>query len=146
VVKIVNFQQAAKQQAPEAQYQLGIMVREGLGTEPNDAKARAWFELAASQGFVPAYFPTGDLYFHAPPDPHTNKLHANDLAKAYLWLSATTKRSENATDLEKSRMWLSKFNALMPENWKPSLDAKVDEHLDKYATLEEPLGLMKSIE
>jgi len=137
------FQQAANQQEPEAQYELGKMLREGLGSPPDVLTAREWFETAASQGYVPAYFPTGDLYFHAQPDPQTNKLTAEDLAKAYLWLSATTRRSQREDELEKSRVWLSQINVIMPESWRPALDAKIAEHLHTYATAQEPPDRLK---
>ena len=127
------FQQAAERNSPEAQFYLGVIIRDGLGRPADPEQARDWFELAASQGYVPAYFPTGKLYFNAPPDPLINQLSGHDLAMAYLWLSATAKRSQDPSELAKSADLLTQIRTIMPETWIPTLDAKVTAHLSAHS-------------
>ena len=95
------FAMAAQRNVAEAQYLLGVMERDGLGRPKSAGRALPLFEEAASQGYLPAYLPSAELYFSAPVDPQTGKPAANDLAKAYLWLSATMRRSSD--DREKGR-------------------------------------------
>jgi TPR repeat protein len=129
------FEMAAQRNSMQAQYYLGLMLRDGIGRPVSFEDARNWFELAASQGYAPAYLPTGELYFNAPVDPQTGKLSAHDLAKAYLWLSASAKRSKNPEDASRSLALLKKVIKIMPHTWLPALDAKVAEHLAKYPPL-----------
>ena len=44
------FTRAAESGSAEAQYQLGLMISDGVGGARDDAAARAWFEKAAAQG------------------------------------------------------------------------------------------------
>ncbi len=125
------FQAAAQKQSAEGQFHLATMLREGRGGPKHLASARHWFESAAAQAYVPAYLPTAELYFNAPPDPKTGKLSADHLAKAYLWLCGTEARSTDREELARARAMLKKVRAVMPEAWTPSLDAKVAQHIDK---------------
>ena len=43
------FEKAAQENSAEAQYQLGLMMAEGIGGPKDDVAARAWFEKAAVQ-------------------------------------------------------------------------------------------------
>jgi TPR repeat protein len=113
----------------EAQYHLGVAHRDGLGHPASPAEARDWFERAASQGYVPAYFQTARLYFDVSPDYQAEPPPADDLAKAYLWLSATAQRSQDPVELERTRAMLEQVRAIMPATWAPTLDARVAEHL-----------------
>lgn len=126
---------AAQGKDPEAQYYLAVMFRDGLGRPKEPEAARYWFESAASRGYGSAYFPTGELYFYAPPDPKTGKLTARNLAKAYLWLSAATRHTQDPQGREKAEVLLQKVLQLMPASWKPELDAKVDAHLSTHPPL-----------
>jgi TPR repeat protein len=126
------FQLAAERNSPEAQYYLAVMLRDGLGRPKTPEVARYWFEMAASQGYVLAYLPTAQLYFNAPVDQKTGKLSEHDLAKAYLWASATLKRSKETEELAQTEKMLEKIRAIMPETWAPTLDAKVAEHLARF--------------
>lgn len=47
-------QLAAKGGNPQAQYDLGLMFRSGVGVPADPAKAYIWLNLAASQGFAGA--------------------------------------------------------------------------------------------
>ncbi|MDD5327070.1 MAG: tetratricopeptide repeat protein [Phycisphaerae bacterium] len=122
------FEIAAENNLPEAQYYLGVMHRDGLG-RPKELKAgRYWFESAASLKYGPAYLPVGELYFNGPVDPNTGKLSAGDLAKAYLWLSAAEREAKEPEEKKQVNELLEKVDRIMPESWKPGLDAKVDAH------------------
>ena len=85
--------------------------------------------VAALRGYLPAYLPTGELYLNAPPDPETGEPDAGNLAKAYLWLSAASRRLQDEHDLARARTLLDQVRAIMPATWAPDLDAKVEVHL-----------------
>lgn len=123
------FELAAQKNSPEAQYYLGLMLRDGLGRLKAPETARYWFEMAASQRYVTAYFPTAQLYFQAPVEPHTGKLSEFEIAKAYLWTSATIQRSKDPDELEQAATMLEIIRAAIPETWVPALDRKVAKHL-----------------
>ena len=46
----------------QAQYNLGVLISDGQGTEKDPARALSWFEKAASQGFADAQYRLGNLY------------------------------------------------------------------------------------
>ncbi len=128
---------AAQSGSPEAQYRLGVMTRDGIGGPRDLAAARTWFESAAAQGYPPAYFPTARLYFQAPADPETGLQRPEDLAKAYLWLSATTEREPDPDRLAQTADMLEQVVQVMPETWVADLDAQVARHLATYASAPE---------
>lgn len=117
---------------PEAKYRLGLMHRDGIGHEPSLDEARLWFERAASEGYVPAYFPTAKLYFEASPDLQKQPLTADFLAKTYMWLSATVKVSPQAEEVEQAHAMLEQVLAIMPDSWEPTLDERVTAHLAEH--------------
>jgi uncharacterized protein len=45
-----------------AQYQRGLMLEQGQGTEANLAEAFKWYQKAADQGVADAYFAVGQMY------------------------------------------------------------------------------------
>jgi TPR repeat protein len=47
----------------ESQYDLGNMYTEGIGTDADTSKARAWYEKAASQEFEKAQYKLGLIYY-----------------------------------------------------------------------------------
>jgi hypothetical protein len=55
---------AAKRGAPRAQYHLGKLYRDGLGTDANASNAAKWFYQAAMHGYPPAEAALGDLLLH----------------------------------------------------------------------------------
>jgi len=124
---------AASYHSAEAEYKLGVLLRDGRGIDKDPLLARSWFEQAASKGHVPAYFETAVLYFNAPADPETGLWHENDLAKAYMWLSATLQRTEDAEQRKLAGEMMEKVRGVMPETWTADLDTKVDAHLQQYA-------------
>lgn len=126
------FAAAGEKNVAEAQYYMGYLLDWGLVITDPPQSARVYFERAAAQGYAPAYFPTGRLYFDAPVDPQTKMLSANDLAKAYLWLSAAVKQSQDPEDVAMSAKMLDQIRNVMPKAWAPELDAKVSGHLSKY--------------
>lgn len=123
------FEAAAQKQAPEAFYYLGIIMDKGLLQGHTPQKARQMFEQAAALKYVPAYFPTGKGFYTAEPDPETNQLSAEHLAKAYVWLSATVQRSENPQEIITAKEMLRQLLAVMPKTWLAELDHKVAQHL-----------------
>lgn len=126
-------EQAAKQGDAEAQYRLGLFERDN-GQQGGDLEvARFWFESAAAQGYTAAYLPVAELYFQAPVDSVTEKPIPEYLAKAYLWLSAASRRSHSAEQQRQAMEMLGRVNAIMPASWKPELDAKVARHLAAFA-------------
>ena len=48
------YRRAAEHGLASAQYTLGLIYAHGLGTPPDKAAARLWFEKAAARGFTPA--------------------------------------------------------------------------------------------
>ena len=125
------FVQAAQYNLPEANYYLGVMVEQGLIKDVPPPHARQKYEQAAAEGYVPAYYPTGRLYFNAQPEPETSQLSARDLAKAYLWLSATMIKSLDPNELNQSEKMLQQVVAVMPKTWLPKLDQKLARHLEE---------------
>ena len=126
------FEQAAQRGAAEALYNLGIMNRDGLGRSRNLEIARSLFESAAAQGYIPAYFPTASLYFNAPPDADSDRPRADDLAKAYLWLSATARRSKESAEVAAAEEMIGKTKQIMPATWIPDLNRELDRYLNQH--------------
>lgn len=126
---IVWLNHAAENGSLEAFYHLGNVYLNHLN---DPVMALKWFETAASQGFLPAYFPTGQLYFNAPVSEETQMPTAENLAKAYLWLSTTGQASQNTHELNKTTRMLKKVKQIMPESWKKDLDQKIFQHLSAF--------------
>ncbi|SFK95190.1 hypothetical protein SAMN05216302_102231 [Nitrosomonas aestuarii] len=125
----VWFSYAANSGSLEACYHLGVI---NLNDFNDVTRALNWFETAASQGYLSAYFPTARLYFNAPVSDETKLPTAANLAKAYLWLSATRQLSKDEKELRDTERMLKKIEQIMPESWKKDLDQKVFEHLSAF--------------
>lgn len=123
---------AAQRNSPASQFQLGIMLREGLGHSVDLHTARYWFESAASQGYRQAYLPTAELYFNTPKDPASGLWPEAELAKAYLWLSATKKQHLNKADKKQAQLMLEQVLDVIPDSWLKDLDVQVKAHLTLY--------------
>ncbi len=119
------FEMAAQKKIPEAFYYLGLMHERAIFQESTPEGTRRMFEAAASLKYVPAYFPTGKLYYYAKPDEKTGYLSAEDLAKAYMWLSAAQQHSKDPAELSGTKKMLGDIAAVMPKTWLPELDHKV---------------------
>jgi TPR repeat protein len=79
LVRSLNFfRMAAEQGNPEAQFELGQMHAQGLGTTQQFEAAADWYLLAAKQGHAKAQFHLGFLYSHG-------QGVRQDYAKAYQW-------------------------------------------------------------
>jgi len=72
------FRMAADQGHAEAQFEVGQMFAQGLGTAQQFEEAAAWYLLAAKQGHAKAQFHLGFLYSHG-------QGVEQDYAKAYQW-------------------------------------------------------------
>lgn len=125
---------AAQADYPEARYRLGLMLRDGIGHPVDPVTARWWLESAASQGWLPAYVPTAELYFHSSVDVDAGRLPPDDLAKAYMWSAAAVLRLPPGTEKDVAHNLLDRVVAVMPESWRPDLDRRVDEHLAQFAS------------
>ena len=125
------FEQGADYNLPEAQFYLGWLLAL-YSTKDLSLDARNWFEKAATQGFVKAYAPTGKLYYNAPVDPATGLPTETNLAKAYLWLSAASRASQDEKERQAAEDMLADIFKIMPENWIDDLNGKVKAHLAKY--------------
>ena len=123
------FNYAAERGSLEAYYHLGKIFE----IRYNDTeKALNWYEMAAGQGFLPAYYPTARLYFNAPVDGETQLPTAENLAKAYMWLSATLRLPSKPDETETVEKMLADVEAIMPPAWKAELDQKVMQHLETF--------------
>ncbi len=125
------FEAAAQKNAPEAFYYLGVIANKGLSEERMFQKARQLFEQAAALKYIPAYFQVGKLFYYSTPDQNTNQLSADNLAKAYLWLSAAAQQSQEPQELAESKKILEQILTVMPNTWLPELDLKVAHHLSE---------------
>jgi TPR repeat protein len=124
---------AASQGLPAAQHRLGTLLRAGAGDNAATLDAaRFWLESAASQGYLPAYLPVGELYLAGPRDPDSGLLPADDLAKAYLWLSAAARALRESEAQSRASSLLARVREVMPQSWAASLDAQVDVHLAEH--------------
>jgi uncharacterized protein len=56
-------EQAAVQDHPHAQYNLGVMYQRGDGVEANDRKAFLWYEKSAQSGLAKAQYNLGMFYY-----------------------------------------------------------------------------------
>lgn len=72
------FRMAADQGHPDAQFEVGQMLAQGLGTTQQFEEAAQWYLLAAKQGHAKAQFHLGFLYAHG-------QGVEQDYAKAYQW-------------------------------------------------------------
>ena len=126
------FLMGAQHRSAESQFRLALMLRDGIGKPIDTHGATFWFEAAASQGYTPAYYPTATLYFHTPVDPKTGLWTEKNLAKAYLWLSATLRGAHNADEKPEAQQMLNQILEVMPKTWRPELDAKLTEHFTQY--------------
>ncbi len=125
------FAAAAQKQAPEGFYYLGILMQQESPEGQIAGKTRQMFEQAATLNYVPAYFQAGKHFFAAEPDPETNQLSAEHLAKAYLWISAAIQRSEDAEEILAARSIRQQILTIMPETWLAELDQKIAQHLQR---------------
>jgi len=119
---------------PEAMNYLGQMMRDNQVADTSLEDARLWFEKAAALGYVPAYFPTAELYYLAEGRGENGTIAAEDLAKLYMWLQLTVQASPKQAERERASEILEKVAQVMPESWKPQLDQQVDAHLQKFAS------------
>jgi TPR repeat protein len=135
------FERAAKAGVTEARFRLAIMQSQGDGGEADRDAALTGMESLAAEGYMPAYLPTAVLYANLPPQADTGALSAAHLAKVYLWASAAKACLRDATRLASTEQLLASVLAIMPPEWRPELDRKVDAHLAKFAATTSPSAL-----
>ncbi|MBS0497787.1 MAG: sel1 repeat family protein [Gammaproteobacteria bacterium] len=125
------FLAAAQKQSAEAFYHLGMMLAQGLISGHDATQTRQLFEQAAALKYAPAYFQAGKHFFAAQPDAATNRLAAEHLAKAYLWISAAIQRSEDTEEILAAQLIRQQILAIMPKTWLAELDRKIAQHLQR---------------
>ncbi|WP_319547838.1 tetratricopeptide repeat protein [Desulfogranum marinum] len=132
------YRQAAQQDNHEAQYLLGILLRDSQSADlHSDEEALKWLETAAANGYQPAYLPTARYYLGGEDLKKDEHIPAPALAKAYMWLSAAEQRAATEEEKATCRKLLGQVSATMPETWKPELDAEVKKHLKKIAVIQQ---------
>ncbi len=67
-----------------AQFQVGMMIEQGQGTDPSLAQAFEWYLKAAQQGVADAYFALGQIYSRG-------EVVAKDAVQAYAWFDLAKK-------------------------------------------------------
>lgn len=73
----------------DAQYALGVMLRDGIGGSADAKKAASWFEQAAEQGNVDAKVALAEMYLHG------DGIRQN-IKQAYIWASIAADQLSNA--------------------------------------------------
>ena len=56
------YQASAELGNARAQHNLGVLYRDGLGVERNEAEALTWFQKSADQGYAKAQLNLGQLF------------------------------------------------------------------------------------
>jgi TPR repeat protein len=123
------FLAAAQKQSAEAFYHLGMMLSQGSISGHDAAQIRQLFEQAAALKYIPAYFQAGKHFFATEADAETNRLPAEHLAKAYMWISAAIQRSTKAEEVTAAQAIRQQILTMMPPTWLAELDHKVAQHL-----------------
>ncbi len=125
--------QAAERHDVEAQYRLGVMLSQGDGGDVNLPQALSWLELAASQGYAPAYLPVAVLYANSAVDPKTGVLPPEVLAKIYMWNSAAQATNHNPEERATMARIQQLTLSVMPAQWRPDLDRRVKNYLAQHS-------------
>lgn len=100
----------------KAQFVLGVMYLEGLGTKKNITEAFKWIELSAMQDYPPAQVSLGEIYFTINKDIKKSnmwidKAAANGDYDGYIRMAQIYAQGEYVEkDLHKSIEWLNKAN------------------------------------
>lgn len=79
--------QAAELGQPEAQFNLGVLCREGVGVKKSDSLALLWFRRSAEQGFVDAQYTLGQSYLKGTGTPV-------DPLQGFLWMEKAAKQND----------------------------------------------------
>jgi TPR repeat protein len=118
-----GFKKLAEQGHAKAQFNLGLMYRNGMGVPEDDLQAVAWYRKAADQGDANAQYNLGEIY-------RNDQGALKDEKAAYFWLLlASAQGHQNAA---RNRDFV--VRRLTPEqraaaetaahNWKPKIQAQ----------------------
>lgn len=122
---------AASTNQKEAQFRVARL----LYTAGTDAQgytlALQSAEIAAANGYRPAYLLTARIYMNALLDAETQLPTPENLAKAYMWTQAALRDVEDEKDKEVAEGMLQKIRSVMPIDWEKDLDEKVDDHFNR---------------
>jgi TPR repeat protein len=127
------YSEAAQRGVSEAQYRIGLMLAQAEGGAADLNAALYWLESAAGAGHAAAYLPTARLYANAPVLAATGALAPEHLAKIYLWTEAAKARAPEAEQRAAAQEIEAQILAVMPAEWRITLDRQVDQHLRKFA-------------
>jgi TPR repeat protein len=89
-----GFRLAAEQGEASAQFNLGVMYRQGQGVLQDDAEAVKWYRLAAAQGHADAQFNLGVVY-------DNGQGVLQDYVRAHLWFNVAAAKGDS--DAAKNR-------------------------------------------
>ncbi len=87
----------AEQGDAEAQYNLGIMYREGHGVLQDDKEAVRWYRLAAEQGYAKAQSSLGLMYANGRGVPR-------DYVQAHLWANLAAAQGHELARINRDRL------------------------------------------
>ena len=87
--------------------------------------------LSESEMFVPdgQAFPYGVHIAVVEVDPETGVITAEDLAKLYMWLQLTIKRSGDDAELAEAKKMLADVMQLIPTRWLTELNETIAQHI-----------------
>jgi len=123
---------AAEKRIARAQHQFGMLVLNGRVEQMSPPESLQWLEKAAAQGFADSYLPVAVHYWTHRSEEYPDTPPPEDLAKAYLWAGAAAQAGNSEQARIDGKTLLAEINALMPAEWKPSLDQKLNAHLQKH--------------
>jgi len=123
---------AAEKGIARAQHQFGMLVLNGRVEQMPPTESLPWLEKAAAQGYADSYLPVAVHYWTHRSAEYPDSPPPEALAKAYLWTSAAAQTSANDQASTEIKTLLAEINALMPAEWKASLDEKLNAHLQKH--------------
>ena len=93
------YKKAAAQGIPEAQFNYGLCLEEGFGTEKNMIEAIHYYDLSGEQGFVPALYRKAMLLIHG--EPRTPEMLKGMTPEEIQRVNSFMNPSEGAALLEK---------------------------------------------
>lgn len=91
---------------PEAEYMIGELTADGLGTRRSAQVAAGWYKLAARHGYEPAYVTLGFLYLYGAGSEDDPTAVAADPAKAAEYLKAAADQGDKTAEYLLGQIYL----------------------------------------
>lgn len=92
---------------PEAEYMVGEMTADGLGTQRSAQVAADWYRLAARRGYEPAYVTLGLLYLYGAGNEDDPTAVAADPAKAAGYLKMAADQGDKTAEYLLGQLYLN---------------------------------------